>query len=188
MSRIVALLASATSLFVTLIVIDMLKRDEPFAWPIFLLDLLEKGLLALAVAATAIIALEMRGLRRERTDLLNDLARARAEGEKWRAAVRQHVDGLSRAMRDQFADWRLSDGEADVATLVLKGLSHKEIARLRDSSEATVRQQAAAVYRKSGLGSRAELAAFFLEDLLAPPGGASLHPGGDLTLVGSKKG
>ena len=51
---------------------------------------------------------------------------------------------------------------------MLKGLSHKEIARLRLTSETTVRQQAAAIYRKSGLASRAELAAFFLEDLLAP--------------------
>jgi hypothetical protein len=31
-----------------------------------------------------------------------------------------------------------------------------------------VRHQALAVYRKSGLGGRAELAAFFLEDLLLP--------------------
>jgi DNA-binding NarL/FixJ family response regulator len=52
--------------------------------------------------------------------------------------------------------------------LMLKGLSHKEIARVRATSEATVRQQAASVYRKSGLSSRAELSAFFLEDLLAP--------------------
>lgn len=184
MNRIVTLLASATGLFVALIAIDILKRDEPFEWSIFLLDLLEKGLLALAVAATAIIALEMRSLRRERTDLLNDLGRARSEGEHWRAQVRQHVDGLSSAMRDQFTAWQLSEGEADVATLILKGLSHKEIARLRDTSEATVRQQAATIYRKSGLGSRAELAAFFLEDLLAPaePG---LKPGA-LALVQTK--
>jgi hypothetical protein len=31
-----------------------------------------------------------------------------------------------------------------------------------------VRQQAIAVYRKSGLAGRAELSAFFLEDLLLP--------------------
>ena len=48
---------------------------------------------------------------------------------------------------------------------MLKGLSHKEIAKLRNSSAVTVRQQAAAVYAKSGLSSRAELAAYFLEDL-----------------------
>jgi DNA-binding NarL/FixJ family response regulator len=68
----------------------------------------------------------------------------------------------------QFDVWGLTDAEADVAGLLLKGMAHKEIALLRGSSEATVRQHAAAVYRKSGLTSRAQLTAFFLEDLLAP--------------------
>ena len=51
---------------------------------------------------------------------------------------------------------------------MLKGLSHKEIADIRATSETTIRQQALAVYRKSDLRSRAELSAFFLEDLLLP--------------------
>jgi len=37
-----------------------------------------------------------------------------------------------------------------------------------ERSERTVRQHAVAVYRKSGLAGRAELSAFFLEDLLLP--------------------
>ena len=173
MRRMLLLVGSAVAIVLGLIVIDILKQDEPFNWSIFLLDLMEKCLFAGGVAATAVIALELRGLKRDRTDLLNDLARAKADGEHWRAEVRQHVDGLSRAIAAQFAQWQLSTGEADVASLLLKGLSHKEIARLRDTSEATVRQQAATIYRKSGLGSRAELAAFFLEDLLAPSAGLS---------------
>jgi DNA-binding NarL/FixJ family response regulator len=47
-------------------------------------------------------------------------------------------------------------------------LRHKAIADLRQTSERTVRQQALAVYRKSGLNGRNDLAAFFLEDLLLP--------------------
>jgi hypothetical protein len=39
---------------------------------------------------------------------------------------------------------------------------------IRAVSEATARQQAAAVYRKAGVAGRHDLAAFFLEDLLAP--------------------
>ena len=39
---------------------------------------------------------------------------------------------------------------------------------MRETSERTVRQQSLAVYRKAGLTGRAELSAFFLEDLLAP--------------------
>ncbi len=41
---------------------------------------------------------------------------------------------------------------------------------MRSTTETTIRQQALALYRKSGLGSRAELSAFFLEDLLLPVG------------------
>jgi DNA-binding NarL/FixJ family response regulator len=50
----------------------------------------------------------------------------------------------------------------------LKGLSLKEAADVRSTSEKTVRAQAQAIYEKSGLSSRSELSAFFLEDLLAP--------------------
>ena len=78
------------------------------------------------MVATAYVALEARQMRRDRADLLNDLARARAEGDRWRAAARAHVDGLSRAIRDQFDAWRLTEGEADIAVLMLKGLSHKK--------------------------------------------------------------
>lgn len=42
----------------------------------------------------------------------------------------------------------------------------KEVAEVRGASERTVRKQAQAVYAKAGLGNRAELSAFFLEDLL----------------------
>jgi DNA-binding NarL/FixJ family response regulator len=53
--------------------------------------------------------------------------------------------------------------------LLLKGLSHKEIAAVRSTSERTIREQARAVYRKAGLPGRSALSAFFLEDLLLPP-------------------
>lgn len=52
--------------------------------------------------------------------------------------------------------------------LLLKGLSTKEIAAVRASSERTVREQARSIYSKGGLTGRSALSAFFLEDLLAP--------------------
>jgi len=55
-----------------------------------------------------------------------------------------------------------------VAFGLLKGHSHKQIANLTQRSERTVRQHAVAVYGKSGLTGRAELAAFFLEGLMLP--------------------
>ena len=58
--------------------------------------------------------------------------------------------------------------EADVALLLLKGLGHKEIAAIRETSERTVREQARSLYRKAGISGRSALSAFFLEDLLLP--------------------
>jgi len=55
-----------------------------------------------------------------------------------------------------------------VALMLLKGLSHKEIAAQRGTSEGTVRQQALSIYRKTGLSGRSTLAAFFLEGLALP--------------------
>ena len=54
------------------------------------------------------------------------------------------------------------------ALLLLKGLSTREVAAVRSTSERTVREQARSVYVKAGLTGRAALSAFFLEDLLAP--------------------
>jgi DNA-binding NarL/FixJ family response regulator len=53
---------------------------------------------------------------------------------------------------------------------LLKGLSHKEVAIIRDVSDATIRQQARSIYQKAGVAGRHELAAFFLEDLTLPIG------------------
>jgi DNA-binding CsgD family transcriptional regulator len=79
--------------------------------------------------------------------------------------------GLGVAIDRQFERWALSPAEKEVALLLLKGLSHKEIAGVRSVTEATARQQARAVYKKAGLSGRHDLSAFFLEDLLLPPGG-----------------
>jgi DNA-binding NarL/FixJ family response regulator len=69
---------------------------------------------------------------------------------------------------EQFGAWHLTPAEREVAMLLLKGHGHKQIAAATGRSERTVRQHAVAVYQKSGLQGRAELAAFFLEDLTVP--------------------
>ena len=66
--------------------------------------------------------------------------------------------------------------EARVALMLLKGLSHKRIARDTQTSERTVRQHSVAVYRKSGLSGRAALAGFFLESLLLPGDAHTVSP------------
>lgn len=55
-----------------------------------------------------------------------------------------------------FARAGLTDKEADVARLLLKGLSNEEIAQATSNSDKTIRQHVTAVYRKAGVSSRAE--------------------------------
>lgn len=97
-----------------------------------------------------------------------DLVHARAETEEWRRENSELIQGLGAAINKQFITWNLTKAEAEVGLLLLKGLSHKEIAQLRQTSERTIREQARALYRKSGLSGRSEVSAFFLEDLLLP--------------------
>ena len=110
------------------------------------------------------------------------LARAREASEvhreqrdAWRQRARVLLRGLGEEIDAQLRRWQLTPAERETALFLLKGYGHKEVANLLGKSERTVRQQAGSVYRKSHLGGRAELAAFFLEDLLLPaddPGGA----------------
>lgn len=97
------------------------------------------------------------------------LGEAIAEAEQWRNENRQLLLGLGAAIQNQFSCWNLSKAEAEVGLLLLKGLSHKEIGKTRQTSERTAREQARALYRKSALSGRSALSSFFLEDLLPPP-------------------
>jgi DNA-binding NarL/FixJ family response regulator len=168
MKRIVITALASLALYSALLVVEQMRTDEPFDALSLAVDIVEMLLLASAVLLTAVFSVQTREMRNERQEMLRDLRDARADRARWRATARSHIDGLSSAIAKQFDVWGLTDAEADVAGLLLKGMAHKEIALLRGSSEATVRQHAAAVYRKSGLTSRAQLTAFFLEDLLAP--------------------
>lgn len=97
-----------------------------------------------------------------------DLEIALVEAEQWKAESRELIEGLGMAIERQFERWKLTAAEAEVGLLLLKGLSHKEIADIRQTSERTVREQSRALYRKSSLPGRSSLSAFFLEDLLLP--------------------
>lgn len=104
----------------------------------------------------------------EHLQVIRDLEIARLQGQRWRSEARLHLDGLGRAIDEQFSRWNLTEAEREVALLLLKGLSTKEIASVRATSERTIREQARSIYTKAGLTGRTALSAFFLEDLLAP--------------------
>ncbi|WP_330646859.1 helix-turn-helix transcriptional regulator (plasmid) [Thioclava litoralis] len=76
---------------------------------------------------------------------------------------------FSRVVERQFEDWALTPAEREVALFALKGLDAAEIAGLRGAANGTVRAQLTRIYAKAGVSNRAQLAAFFVEDLLTEP-------------------
>jgi DNA-binding CsgD family transcriptional regulator len=157
--------ALVAGLSVGLALLDLWVGGERFEAADFAFDVFERALLFAAVSAVAWVTVDLRELRGEQAALRADLARAVALGEAWRAGNRAALDDLAAAIRDQFEAWSLTPAEADIAGLLLKGVSLRDIAVLRRTSDATIRQQAQSVYRKSGLAGRRELAAYFLESL-----------------------
>jgi len=109
-----------------------------------------------------------RAVQDEALALSEQLEATRAEASRWRSEARELMNGLAEAIDEQFERWNLTPAEKEVALLLVKGLSHKEIAEVRSVTEATARQQARAVYKKGGLSGRYNLSAFFLEDLMLP--------------------
>lgn len=99
-------------------------------------------------------------------EIRSELDSAKDNANHWQKENEHLIKSLAIKIKDQFIAWALTKAECEIAFLLLKGFSLKEIAFLRKTSERTVREQAIHIYSKSGLKNRAELTAFFLEDLL----------------------
>jgi DNA-binding CsgD family transcriptional regulator len=85
--------------------------------------------------------------------------------------LRQLSGAFAVLLEERFAQWGLTRSERDVAWFTIKGLSIAEIARLRGTSEGTVKAHSNAIYRKAGVSGRTQLLSLFIEDLMeeAPP-------------------
>lgn len=124
----------------------------------------------LTVSAMVLIVfvVEYVGQRRALAELSSQLRNVRGRLAEIDKESHQLATRYRQTMRQQFETWQLTSSEQDVVIMLLKGLSFREIAGLRETREKTVRQQASSVYRKAGLANRHELAAWFFEDLLEP--------------------
>jgi DNA-binding CsgD family transcriptional regulator len=172
-TRLIGLFSLIAGLIMGLTLLDMARETEMPPLGEILIDLAEKLILVGAMAVVAWTVHGVMDLREHQVALSNNLARSLAQGDAWREQRRGEIEALGKAIEDQFRQWQLSAAEIDVAGLMLKGASLKEIALARDTSEVTIRQQAQAIYRKSGLSGRAELSAYFLESLFEAADDAS---------------
>ncbi len=141
-------LVGATLFFALDIIVDLIEKDE--SW----LHMSVESIVFLAI--TTVLFRELRRLSLLKAELSEERIRtARLSGE------------LLAVMRNQFAQWGLSPSENEIALLLIKGLSMREIAEARKVKEKTIRQQATSVYAKSGYAGRHELVAHFIEDLMS---------------------
>lgn len=129
----------------------------------------ETAVFSLALGGVAYLWAGWMRTRQSLTRTVEVSDRLREERDAWRHRAERSLRGLGEEIDAQLRRWNLTPAERKIALLLLKGCGHKEIATLLGRSERTIRQHAVAVYRKSNLSGRAELAAFFLEDLLLPP-------------------
>ena len=161
---VVGIQALCTLFFVWDIVAGVIGlRRAPMAWE--LRELMEMGAalgLVLGVGLGAILL--VRVLRRNRAV---------------ESRLRQLSGAFASLLEERFATWKLTPSERDVAWFTIKGLSIAEIARLRGTSEGTVKAHSNAIYRKAGVSGRTQLLSLFIEDLMEgqhPPGAVAPSP------------
>lgn len=129
-----------------------------------------EGVIVILIAIWfATIAARYFASRVQGNKIRTELTNVRQDLEKYRQETAHLAKGLSQKIDQQLDQWQMTKAEKEVALLLLKGFSNKEISNIRGTAEKTTVQQVSAIYEKSGIHHRSEFAAFFLEDLLLPP-------------------
>jgi DNA-binding CsgD family transcriptional regulator len=144
-----------------------LMLDQPSTWFSFH-TVFETLMIAGALLMATTLWMGWWRAERSVTELRRSLEARREERDAWRQSARTALRGLGEAVDEQFRVWGLTPAEREVALLLLKGYSHKHVAQATGRNERTARQHASAVYQKAELAGRAELSAYFLEDLMLP--------------------
>ncbi|MCB1388802.1 MAG: helix-turn-helix transcriptional regulator [Rhodobacteraceae bacterium] len=142
--------ALCTVFFVSDIVASVLGlRDVPIAWQ-------TRELLEIGAALGLVLGLALGALA---------LFEARREVRTTRMRLRRAQGAFQDLMDERFTEWGLTAAERDVALFAIKGLNTAEIAAVRGTSEGTIKSQSNAIYRKAGVGGRAQLLGLLIDDL-----------------------
>jgi len=126
----------------------------------------EASIIVLSVIAIAWMMVELNLQSKKIHALKAELETSRQSEQAAQDYVIEGRKQLGHVVAQQFSDWQLTSSETEVGWLLLKGLSLKEIAIVRDTLEKTVRQQASSIYKKSGVAGRHAFSAWFIEDIL----------------------
>lgn len=98
--------------------------------------------------------------------LEDNIKKIRKQLESSNIRLQEGKKEYQKVIQWQFNEWCLSPSEKEVALLLLKGLTIREVSQGRSTHEKTVRKQASSIYDKSSLAGRHELSAWFFEDML----------------------
>ena len=129
------------------------------------LRLLEVIELAILIAGLVLLSLLWARLWRRYRRQRETAAALRENLGRFRARHGESLAAMRRAIDAQFSAWSFSPTESAIARQLILGHSFKEIAAGSGKSTKTVQNHATAIYQKSGMVGRSDLAAFFLADL-----------------------
>jgi DNA-binding CsgD family transcriptional regulator len=160
-------LITALVLFAACLIFLIFDITEDWMHGLGWLHILSESLIAI-LATIGIYALIFRykKLKINYVATVNDNLNLRNDNLSLKVANENLVRDIQFRMDQTMRKWQLTEAEKLVAILVIKGLSNKEIANLRQTSESTIRQQTTSIYKKANLHTRSELSAYFLENLL----------------------
>lgn len=140
---------------------DLLIEEEPIWYVSFEIFIVISSLCALFYFFYIVLK---ESKKREYAE--QKLEKVKTQLESSNVRLQEGKRDYQKVIQWQFSEWKLSPSEKQIALMMLKGVSFKDIAKHRATHEKTVRKQASSVYEKSGLNGRHELSAWFFEDLL----------------------
>lgn len=126
----------------------------------------ESVLVLLTIIGTVYLSYDLIRRSRQVKALAHRLVQADKQIDNMSSQMRTARQEYSQAVAGQFNIWGFTKSEQEVAFLLLKGLSFKEIAEVRQTKEKTVRQQASSIYAKAEVDGRHTFCAWFMEDFI----------------------
>ena len=127
---------------------------------------LEGSILILVLISTNYIWRRFTHVSDSKNALHIDLEKTKDLASMWEKKSKQFIIEFQKHLLVKFEQWKLSKSEREIAILLLKGKTSKDIASERFTSERTIRNQCRSLYEKAGLSGKNELSAYFLNELI----------------------
>ena len=128
--------------------------------------IIEGSILLLVITSSNYIWNILHKVENSNTELERDLISTQERATTWERKSKEFIKEFQSHLTDQFNKWNLTKSEQEIALLLLKGNSAKDISELRRTSLGTIKNQCRSIYEKSGQSNKSELSAYFLGELL----------------------